>query len=290
MTVCIAGISVVDGPPTIIFCSDTRLSIPEFSSSNTRNKIENISERAAVIRWGDDSRASELINLARHYLSSAQLTEDNFVSHFRRIAKIQKRRLVDEYFSTRWSISRKEFIGGALSHLPERDRSVIAEEVKQIGLGAGLIVGLFIDETPFLLEIVEDGSVLQHDAFVVEGSGRTVALANMLYRRFTPVLSLEQATYIIYESKVLSEAEPHVGEGTSIYTLSNDTGDILNLMELATLHYQFEQLCPRPIPERLETLQPSPTEQERLLAEIMRRNEVTYDPNATENDSRAASG
>lgn len=193
-------------------CSDTRVGVQDFGSSDAGTKCEVINPLGILaLMAGVLPRAQELVMRYRQFLGSEPLNKLTAIDRFRYPAQRQKTLLVDEYFRSRWSVTREEYLSGILGQLPDTERSRIARDVESVGLEASLLLATFIEDEPFLVAVHEDGRVLSEQDFSSIGSGYVTAFPALCQRRYNRWLPLSNALYLVYEAKRLSEVEPSVG-------------------------------------------------------------------------------
>jgi hypothetical protein len=255
VTVCIGAICSERDESRIVMCSDTRIGIPYFASSDAAGfKLAVIKPGILALFAGNVSRALELILRYQQLLDPAKLSAQSILDEIRYPAERQKAMLVDEYLRLHWSVTRDEYFQGILNNLPESDRARISAQIEQISLEASLIIATFIDRKPYLFKVQESGAVLWGDAFEVIGSGETIAYPALCQRQFSKSFDLPKALYSVYEAKKLSEVEPTVGPDTHIFILTPDNGNspgIVPTSRLKDLDKLFRRFGPRPIPADL---------------------------------------
>lgn len=255
MTVCVGAICLDGDAPCIIMCSDTRVGVQDFGSSDAGTKFELINLPAPgtlVAMAGSMPCAQELVTRYRQFLGQEPFEKLTALDRFRYPTQRQKTSLVDEYFRSRWSVTREEYLSGILGQLPDVERSRIAHEVEAIGLEASLLLATFVEDEPFLVAVHENGAVLREFDFAIIGSGYAIAFPALCQRRFSRRLPLSKALYLVYEAKRLSEVEPSVGPETEIFLLTKEHPVRRASRDgLKTLARQYKRFGPRKVPESL---------------------------------------
>jgi hypothetical protein len=141
VTVCIAGIcrESRNGEQTLVLCTDTRVTISGFASSDTATKLE--SYGPLVILFADNgARAKELVAVIKDHVKKEELADDSIVGRLKEAAKIHKKNLLNEYFGLAWGIDYNSYLIGTLNHLPGEVLSKIAREAEQLNFECQLII------------------------------------------------------------------------------------------------------------------------------------------------------
>jgi len=187
VTVCIAAMCQESGQPRIVLCSDTRLDYGDLGSTNTSCKIN-------LAGWGWCSQlAGDWSGV--NYLSSL------IASNLRELPTAPS---ALEQIVNKADKGCRKFIK---SPLFDRD------ETYQILLSG------FISKVPNLLAIsIDEGKsrIAFREPFATIGSGQEIANSMMSLREYEKSLSLQYASYLVYEAKRCSEKMGFVGKATAV--------------------------------------------------------------------------
>ena len=251
VTVCIAGICDWHAQPSIIICTDTKLSLSGFTSFDSAIKIAWAAPNAVALMADDPSRAKELIHLYQRHMvldhGPIALTRQNALDEVRKPAYRQKLRIIDEYFQRKWGVTYERYREGALNNLPERARDDIIRDVDGLTLGCQLIITPFVQDEPRLFTVSDDATASELDHFAVIGSGAWIANASLCQRQYNRMLDLKTALYYVYEAKKLSEAEGHVGKRTHMAVFQNTRMLFVSDSGMETLESWFWKFSPQPV-------------------------------------------
>jgi 20S proteasome alpha/beta subunit len=227
VTICIGAICRENKEDRIVLCADQRVGIEGFASAETGFKLDVIGPGFAAMIAGTLARGRELCGVFNLHIdellnNGQKLTQQNILDVLKEPPKMQKRRLLDEYFENTWGITHQQFLDGKLKHFPDSDRSKIAADIQAIHLDCFLLIAGFIQNTAFLCMCEDSGRVLRLDDFATIGSGSTVAQASLYRRGIQRFSLLEPALYAVYEAKKFAEIDPIIGTETNLVVMAPD--------------------------------------------------------------------
>lgn len=290
VTICIGAICNTENNPQIIFCCDTKLSIPGFTSFHAGFKFGFLSPAAPVLIADDMARGKDLITTFGLYLNATEITAVNLAREFKKPPLIQKAKLIDGYFQLKWAVTYQDYLAGALRNLPAQVLDEIARDVANIRLGCQLIIGLFVRDKPMLFTVNDEGDTQPSDHFAVIGSGSWLAQAALCHRNYNQLaVSFEQALYYVYEAKRLSQSESNVGPLTLMAVLNRTGFRFVTQEGIDALETWFERYGPQQLNQPLVFPTNSLSEPVVFRAPLREQNLPLLSQDATKDDSRPSS-
>jgi 20S proteasome alpha/beta subunit len=244
VTLCIAAACFDGDAPKIVLCTDWKDEMEGIGSAETIDKLSFIRDGWVALVAGDAPDSEALVTLYRNQLGDVDLTRANFFDELKRPMHERKRILADDYTRQLLGINYEEVLQrGSETFGVEFVQQHLAE-IKQLRLGASLILCGFLDGYDYVAKKIEkrpvivvvedspkpqDNFTIQSD-FAAIGSGSYAALAALYNREQEADFSLLETIYYLYEAKVLSEKVPGVGESVSIDVLHAD-GSVTSLSD-----------------------------------------------------------
>ncbi|HTU51907.1 MAG TPA: hypothetical protein VMF56_15050 [Acidobacteriaceae bacterium] len=234
VTLCIAAACQYRNQPRIITCTDWKVSSAWGSAENT-DKLRWIkSPNWVALTAGGATSADALVRACRQALKDQNLTEENALDQFTRIAQTRLTKIKDAYVMKLLGVSYEYLRLNWKKEFPESVALDVYRGIGQIDLGASLIVAGFVPirttMKPLICRIDKSCNVSISDHFECIGSGSVVARPTLLRRSYNSDLSLMDAIYRLYEAKNLSEVIETVGQDTSLDVLF-PTGELEQLSE-----------------------------------------------------------
>lgn len=186
MTVCIAGACREHNEPRIVMCADSRLSYGDLTSTDTFPKFDVIGRGWTVLMANRPDSAKELIERIKEW--------------FRTTVRLD---------TTHAVLSAVKAAVNEFRHSPLYSKYCCE-----------LIVSGFVSSVPVLITVQADEkghlSVAQQTSFAAIGSGASIASVILSCREYQYPISIQNATYLVYEAKRWSEKASGVGPLTML--------------------------------------------------------------------------
>jgi hypothetical protein len=203
---------------------------------------------------GDMGRATDLLAKYRRHLRDRtdSLEDHTIIDILSEPPRVMRRNLIEAHIHSRTGLTFSEFMAwGASAHPPDVYHRV-SSELDSITLGCELLIVGFIEGIPRLFQVQEDGSVVEQAHFAAIGAGATVARSALLQRQYTWNKPKNQAMYLVYEAKQLSQIAPGVGPETEIcFVRWRGAGNPVSVQALGScwdLEEYLKRYGPQPLP------------------------------------------
>jgi len=249
MTICIVAEYGTREDRGLILCSDWKASTA-LGSSETSYKQHFLPHNWYALGAGSESDILSFVALLKlEFDAVKEINETNVQSLIRGAIQKRKNQKADEYISSKFGVSYKDFIDIGKTKFPEELFRAAFTEVSRIDLGADLIVAGFNNlQLPLICEATNDGVHIR-DNFATIGEGAYLATSVFRHRQYHGVEDLNRAIYVVYEAKRYAERVGSVGTQTLLRVLrENDTHPInVNGEGIEFLASQFTEYGPQPI-------------------------------------------
>jgi hypothetical protein len=223
MTLCIASIALdmIDSDKgifqqTIILCSDKKVEGWKGGGEIVQKQLW-AGERWPALVAGDLGQALELLSIFREHMNAAgPQTNKSILETLRVPVREMRSRLIEARVHLNSGLAYQEFLAlGAYNNPPEFfDRT--SREIEDITLGCELLIVGYIEGCPGIFHVHQDGSVTEQQHFCAIGTGGDRAEPVFFWRKYDWNTPKNQAMYLAYEAKKLSEVMPGVGSETEM--------------------------------------------------------------------------
>jgi len=186
MTLCIAAVCQHEGSPRIVLCSDTKMDHGFAGATNKTVKFDVLGHGWSVLlagKWDEAQWLFDRVQTAFGEMKTAPTVDDVLIA-----ARDAGKALVI-----------------APIYLSKKHETV------------DLILSGFVSGKAKLITVTvykRAVEVSTTDSFCATGSGASIASVFLIQREYTPTVSLETATYLVYEAKKASEKDIGVGSVT----------------------------------------------------------------------------
>ena len=238
MTLCIAADCDFEGQPAVVLCCDWRAQTGSVNSALIgADDVYKIRQRGAatVLLAGNPTSADELLTGCKGAIEEftrkgtgvdSDLAMNEFLEGLRKAAALKKIELIRHLVPMRMGMTFDDF-----KELPPNDHIEVWGEIRDLTLGADLIIGCVMDE-PIVVTLDRWGHAAWHANYAAIGEGSDVARAMLClqpweghgsYDLMGPLtsVSLPHCLYRVYEAKRAAHiAHPSsVGEATQFEIL-----------------------------------------------------------------------
>jgi 20S proteasome alpha/beta subunit len=250
VTLCIAAACQYRNKPRIITCTDWKVS-SSFGSAENADKLRWIKKPNWVALTAGGATASDaLVRMYRQSLSSEEITEENALGVFTRVAHDRLAQMKNAHVVRTLGVTYDHLRSKGKKELPESVVLDVYRGLLAINLDASLIVAGFVPVRqamkPLICRIPQNCDVSISDHFECIGSGSVIARPTLLRRSYSSDVSLMEAAYRVFEAKKLSEVIDSVGGSTSLDVLFPD-GYLEQLSDKGhdRMHTMFKRFGPK---------------------------------------------
>lgn len=259
MTLCVAAACRFRGKPKIILCNDWKMH-DVLGSTETEDKLYFLRDGWYCLVSGSPNQARELVRPLRVALNQQEtLDETNMPKIIGDTAHARLKVMRDNYSQTRFSVTYDEFIKIGRERFPDTEFRDAFRELRNMKLGARIIVSGFTPEKqPLICLMEQDGNVILEDDFAVIGDAYLLVEPVFKRRAHDYTASLANAMSTVWEAKKLSENLVSVGKEIS-FDILHETGELQSLTRGGTafLNEQFKKFGPKPYPRQSPPIKPS---------------------------------
>lgn len=219
MSLCIAATCRYEFEPCILYCCDTAGTRGDVKSEDV-NKIRHVGD-TTVLLAGSMSDARELLAECSPFIKKYQVGGDDIAitrlkQDLTEAVRLRKRAVATAVLAAESGLSYAEVFNWSQAHPTDPTYVRAWQRIRELGLGAALIVGTFTDDEVAILTIAPDGSIVWSDHYSAVGTGSSVAEAFLHQRDYNDWMDLPECLYRVLEAKTAAEKNPHVGKETRV--------------------------------------------------------------------------
>ncbi len=219
MSLCIAATCRYEFNPCILYCCDTAGTRGDVKSEDV-NKIRHVGD-STVLLAGNMSDARELLAECSPFIKSYQIGGDEIAitrlkQNLTAAVRLRKRAAATAVLSAESGLTYDEVFNWSQAHPTDPTYVRAWQRIRELDLGAALIVGTFTDDEVAILTIEPDGRVVWSDHYAAVGTGSSVAAAFLTQRDYNDWMDLPECLYRLLEAKTAAEKNPHVGKETRV--------------------------------------------------------------------------
>jgi len=236
MTICIGAICDVknrskENPgPKIILVSDRMISAEDLSIEYEHNlpKIERLLDTCAIASSGDALAHTEFMRDLRKnisHLGPVPRISDIVASMEKQYFDLRNKAFEKEFLWKLGIPSLKEFYGIQNNLAPDIRMGIVAE-LGKFDYELEILVGGIDDEGAHLYVIEDPGRALVFDDLgcVAIGSGEQHAETSLISSHYLQTIGYQEALYLVYRAKRISEKAPGVGKENIDYWIVTTQG------------------------------------------------------------------
>jgi 20S proteasome alpha/beta subunit len=251
MTICIAALCYdqAESELKIVLCADKRVE-NDISGAETGHKVTPFKKGWWTLYSGVGVDAKELTWFYHSYLKDRTLDADvdQTLEILQEATNTFMVRQTDKLVRSLCKMSYHEFLDIGAQKLPHDIFEKVAYDIQRLKLNFSLVIGGFIQNSPELFVVEEEGRVRLGDEWEAIGSGSICAHAMLYFRGQTHKMSLVETLYHVFEAKAFSEKAGGVGPETEIYVLGKTRSYFFGNTEAYTsLRNQFSQFGPQKV-------------------------------------------
>lgn len=231
MTICI--IAMCENKSKIIVASDRMITIGSIIEFEHRDsKIEKLSNNCVAVTAGNALAHTDLFKNVKPIIAShTSLSISDIVQKLKNIFIEQRKKKVEELFLKSRGFNIDDFYIDLIRSVPPEIGIPLDNQIEHYDFSLEIIVGGVDDEGAHIYFIENPGTSDCFDSvgFCAIGSGELHAILTFISYNYAQDISLNEALYVIYEAKRISEKAPGVGEDTDIWVI--DKNEIIKLSE-----------------------------------------------------------
>jgi|SRR5579864_5607474 len=217
LSLCIAAMCRHEDQPCIVQCCDTAGTRGEVKSDDIL-KIRTVGANTVLLA-GNMSYARELLSECKPFIERYQVGGDDLaitglIQGLVEAVRLRKRAMATAALSAELGVTYDEVFNWSQAH-PTNPTWIHAwEQIRQIHLGAALIMSTFTDDEAAIVAIDPSGSVVWCDHYAAMGTGNNIASVILAQRDYDDAMKLDECVYRVIEAKVAAEKDLHVGQST----------------------------------------------------------------------------
>ena len=200
MTLCLAAVAMLDRSYCIVFGSDFRRS-SLLGSNDDLVKFDIIKDRWMCLKAGDTSDIEFLVREIKSRFRNNDVDETNMKALLDDAVHARLGALRDQLTKRLYSMSYGEFWNTGRDKLLPDDFRAAMHDVRQVDLGAEVIVAGFSEGAPQICRVRRSGEVTVHENYCCIGEGEVLAAATLNARNQNSDRALMETIYCVHEAK-----------------------------------------------------------------------------------------
>lgn len=254
MTLCIAAVAYGYEPPhvqRIAICADWQTASPQ-GSSETTPKLRGLGQNWYCLTAGSMVAIPTIHRMLKTKFSGVKIDEVTLRPTLCEVVEQYKQSLAQEFISTRFAMSLEEFKVTGKERLPPEIHGAAWRQITEMKIGAEFIILGFIEGSPTLCKIEDDGRVTYREQYATIGDGGPLAMTSLLQRRQRESDTIHETLYNLYEAKKYAETLPSVGRKETTLGFIEADGKLHYLRSTNAHVYAelYDAYGPKPIPHK----------------------------------------